>query len=282
MNILSPEPFANGLVFPEGPRWHAGRLWLSDMHGGKVFRFDEEGTRETVLEVPGRPSGLGFSPDGHLLVVSMADRRLLRVEPSGPIEVADLSALVPGDLNDMVVDAFGCAYIGNFGYDPEKGEAPGPAHILRVTPEGEAQIVADGLHFPNGSVILADGCSFVVAETLAGRLTRFDIGEGGRLENRRVFATLEGCMPDGIAADAEGAIWVSCFMKGEFLRVREGGEVTDCVSVGRRAVACALGGEDRRTLYMLTAETTPEELSRGESKGFVERVRVEVPGAGLP
>ncbi len=282
---LTPEAFAEDLVFPEGPRWHAGKLWLSDMHGGGVYRFDESGSREEIVRVSGRPSGLGFTSEGRLLVVSMADRRLLRADPSGLTEVADLSALAPGDLNDMVVDASGRAYIGNFGYDPEKGEEPRPTGIILVSPDGAARTVADDLHFPNGSVILPGGRSFVVAESMAGRLTAFDIAPDGGLGGRRVFASLEGRMPDGIAADAEGAIWVSCFMAGEFLRVREGGEVTDRVSLqpsGRRAVACALGGEDRRTLYLLTAETTPEELARGVSRGFVERLRVEVPGAGIP
>jgi sugar lactone lactonase YvrE len=281
-NVVSTA-FADQLGFPEGPRWKNGRLWLSDMHQGLVLRFDTQGNRTGVLEVPEQPSGLGFLPDGRLLVVSMRDRRLLRLDPEGPVVVADLSALVPGDLNDMVVDERGRAYIGNFGYDSAKGEAPRPTCLVLVTPEGETRVAADELAFPNGTVILPGNRSLVVAETLGERLTAFDIEEDGSLVRRRVFAELPGRMPDGIAADAEGAIWVSCFSTDEFLRVRPGGEITHRIAVqGRRAVACALGGEQRRTLFLLTAETTAEALERGISRGFVEQTRVEIGGAGIP
>jgi sugar lactone lactonase YvrE len=281
-NLLS-EAFANGLGFPEGPRWKRGHLWLSDMHGGSVLQFDMQGNRTEVLEVRGQPSGLGFLPDGRLLVVSMKERHLLRLDPEGPVVVADLGALVPGDLNDMVVDERGRAYIGNFGYDGAKGEEPRPTCLVLVTPEGRARVVAEELAFPNGTVILPGNRTLVVAETLGERLTAFDIEKDGSLARRRVFAELPDRMPDGIAADAEGAIWVSCFSTDEFLRVREGGEITHRIAVeGRRAVACALGGERRRTLFLLTAETTAEELEQGISRGFVERAPVEIGGAGIP
>ena len=283
MENLLPEPFADDLVFPEGPRWKDGRLWLSDMHGGSVLSFDEDGRRRVVLEVAQRPSGLGFLPNGRLLVVSMKDRRLLRLDPEGPVEVADLSLLAPGDLNDMVVDERGRAYVGNFG----SGGAPGgdrcPTCIVLVEPGGAARVVAEDLSFPNGTVIFPGGRKLVVAETMASRLTAFDVGDDGSLTGRRVFAQLPGRIPDGIALDEEGAIWVSCFTTDEFLRVREGGDITHRVAVdGRRAVACALGGEQRRTLFLLTALTTPQDLEQGISRGFVERTRVEIGGAGLP
>lgn len=281
-NLLA-EPFVDGLCFPEGPRWRGGRLWLSDMHGGQVLQFDMQGNRTLVLEVAAQPSGLGFLPDGRLLVVSMRDRRLLRLDAEGPVVAADLSALVPGDLNDMVVDERGRAYVGNFGYDSARGETPRPTCIALVTPEGEARIAAEDLAFPNGTVITPGNRELVVAETMGERLTAFDIEDDGSLTGRRVFAELQGRMPDGLAVDAEGAIWVSCFSTDEFLRVRRGGEITHRVAVaGRRAVACALGGEGRRTLFLLTAVTTAEDLALGISRGFVERTRVEVAGAGLP
>ncbi len=280
---LLPEPFVDDLVFPEGPRWRGGSLWLSDMHGGTVLRFDGKGGRTRVLEVPNQPSGLGFLPDGRLLVVSMKDRRLLRLDAEGPVVVADLSALAPGDLNDMVVDECGRAYVGNFGFDGSRGEAPCTTCMALVEPGGAARVVATDLAFPNGTVIFPGGRKLVVAETMAARLTAFDVEEDGALVGRRVFADLPGRVPDGIALDAQGAIWVSCFTTDEFLRVREGGEITHRIAVdGRRAVACMLGGEQRRTLFLLTAETTPEDLAQGISRGFVERTHVEIAGAGLP
>lgn len=283
METLTPRVLLEGLVFPEGPRWHRGKLWFSDMHAGKVMTVDPEGHSEDVVSVPERPSGLGFLPDGRLLVVSMQNRLLLRLDPDGLRPVVDLSALVSGDLNDMVVDAEGRAYIGNFGYDLLGGAEPKPTNLVLVTPAGKAQVVADNLDFPNGTVITPDGKTLVVAESFGHRLTAFDISPDGSLSGRRIFAELGERTPDGICLDAAGAIWVSAFATDEFVRVLEGGKITHRVPVsGRRAVASMLGGEDRRTLFLLTAETTIEDLRQSKSKGRIETVRVEVPGAGFP
>jgi sugar lactone lactonase YvrE len=280
---MATQLLADGFIFLEGPRWHDGKLWVSDMFAEKVLRVDTQGNTELVATVPQRPSGLGFLPDDRLLIVSMHDKKLLRQDPNGLAEVADVSALVRGDINDMVVDAQGRSYIGSFGYDLMGGEDAQPANIVMVTPDGQARVVADGLGFPNGSVISPDGNTFIVAETFANCLTAFSIADDGSLSDRRVFAQLGEATPDGICLDAEGAVWVSSFVTDEFIRVKDGGEVTQRIPVpDKRAVACMLGGEGRRTLFMLTAATTVEELAQGKSAACIETVQVEVPGAGLP
>ncbi len=280
---LEPKVLAEGIVFGEGPRWHQGKLWFSDMHGHRVMTLDLAGKLETIVEVPGRPSGLGFLPDGRLLVVSREDRRLLRLDAEGLRTHADLGALVTGDPNDMVVDPDGCAFIGNFGFDLLAGGEPKPACLVRVTPDGQARVVAEGLSFPNGTVITPDRKTLIVAESFGNCLTAFNLRPDGSLSGRRFFAHLGDRTPDGICLDAEGAVWASCFGQDEFIRVYEGGDLGARVAVpGRRAVACMLGGEDRKTLFLLTAETTIEDLGQGKSKARVETVRVDVPGAGYP
>jgi sugar lactone lactonase YvrE len=272
-----------GIIFPEGPRWHAGKLWFSDIHGARVMTVDPEGRLAPVVDVPTRPSGLGFDPGGRLLIVSMRDRRLLRLENGRLDTVADMSGLMPGDANDMVVDGQGRAFIGNFGYDLFAGAEPRPTCLVVVDADGRARVVADELAFPNGTVITPDGKTLIVAESFGNLLTAFNVKPDGSLSGRRFFAHLGDRTPDGICLDAEGAVWVSCFGQDEFIRVWEGGDIAARVAVpGRRAVACMLGGEDRRTLFLLTAETTLEDLSQGKSKGRIETAHVDVPGAGYP
>ncbi len=284
MRTRKPEAvLCEDLVFAEGPRWRDGRLWLSDMHAGLVLAIDPDGRRETIARVPARPSGLGWLPDGRLLVVSMHDRKLLRLDPGGLVVHADLAPLVTGDPNDMVVDDRGRAYVGNFGYDMLGGARPAPANLVLVTPDGKARVVADDLRFPNGTAITEDRSTLVVAESFGARLTAFRIEPDGSLSDRRLFADLGGRTPDGICIDAENAVWASCFGQDEFVRVLDGGEIVDRVDVsGRRAVACALGGSDRRTLFLLTAETSIEDLAQSKSRARVESVRVDVPGGGIP
>ena len=272
----------DGLAFPEGPRWRDGKLWFSDMHGDRVMTVDLEGRSETVVEVPGRPSGLGWLPDGRLLVVSMVDRRLLRLDPGGLTQVADLSALASFHCNDMVADVHGRAYVGNFGYDVHGGAPVKNAALVLVAPGGEARVVADDLRFPNGTVITPDGRTLVVGETLGQRLTAFDIEDDGSLGGRRVWAQLERALPDGICLDAEGGIWVATVVGGEVLRVLEGGEVTHRLPVATQAFACMLGGPERRTLFVCTAEASEPEKARANPTGRIEIAEVEVPGAGLP
>jgi len=282
MRTYEPKTLADsGIIFPEGPRWHGGKLWFSDMHGERVMTIDIDGRLEKIVAVPAHPSGLGFDPQGRLLIVSMQDRRLLRLEGDRLETVADMSALMGGHANDMVVDRDGRAYVGNFGFDLFSGEAPRMTTLVCVEPDGRARVAAEELSFPNGTVITPDGKTLIVAETFAGVLTAFNVKADGSLGGRRFFAHLGNRQPDGICLDADGAVWVSCFGQDEFIRVWEGGEISQRVPVpGRRAVACMLGGEDRKTLFLLTAETTIEELAQGKSRGRIEIVRVDVPGAG--
>jgi sugar lactone lactonase YvrE len=273
----------DGLAFPEGPRWHEERLWFSDQHARRVMTVDPDGNAELVVDVPECPSGLGFLPDGRLLVVSMRDRRLLRLEPGARLaEVADLSSLAPWHCNDMVVDTQGRAYVGNFGFDLDGGAPAVTTCMILVTPDGATRVVADDLKFPNGTVITPDGATLVVGESFRGRLDAFDIEPDGALTGRRTWAKLTGAVPDGICLDADGAIWVACPVTGRALRVREGGEVTDEVAAGRPVFACMLGGGDRRTLFLCTAEVSDPEETIKLMSGRIETVRVDVPGAGLP
>ncbi len=280
--VLETRVLLDGLVFGEGPRWHDGKLWFSDMHAHRVMTVNLDGKTETIAEVPGQPSGLGWLPDGRLLVVSMTDRRLLRLDPDGLTEAADLRELASYHCNDMVVDRQGRAYIGNFGFDFIARQPFAPAEIVLVTPDGNARVVADEMAFPNGSVITPDGRTLIVGETYGSRLTAFDIKPDGSLTGRRVWAQLEQAVPDGICLDAEGAIWVASPMSAEVLRVREGGEVPHRIKVSTQAYACMLGGPERRTLFVLTAETTNPDEARAKKSGRVETVEVDVPGAGLP
>ena len=272
----------DNLFFPEGPRWRDGKLWFSDMHAQRVMTVGLDGKTETIVEVPGWPSGLGWLPDGRLLVVSMTDRRLLRLDSGGLTEVANLWELASFHCNDMVVDQQGRAYIGNFGFDEAAKTPFGPAEIVMVTPEGQARVVADNMAFPNGTVITPDGSILIVGETYGARLTAFDIESDGSLIGRRTWANLEGAVPDGICLDAEGAIWVASPVSAEVLRVHEGGQVTNRIKIATQAYACMLGGPERRTLFILTAESSNPDEVRARATGRIEIVEVDVPGAGLP
>ena len=283
-NDLRTTLLLDGLTFPEGPRWREDRLWFSDFFSHRVMTVDLQGHTEVVAEVPGQPSGLGWTPDGRLLVVSMTDRRLLSLAPKGLVEVADLSDLAPWHCNDMVVDTSGRAWIGNFGDATPAPDTIRSTTLIRVDPDGSARAVADGLYFPNGMVITPDGGTLIVAETYAARLTAFSIGPDGSLTDRRVWAALPGKAPDGICLDAEGMVWVASPPTREVLRVREGGEVTARVEVeDNHAIACMLGGPHRRTLFVLTGRVPlSEKRARNNPSGRIETVEVDVPGAGLP
>jgi sugar lactone lactonase YvrE len=274
----------DGLVFAEAPRRHDGRLYFSDMHAQQVIALSANGEHEVIAVVPNDPSGLGWLPDGRMLIVSMRDRRVLRQEPDGTlVEHANLWDLAPYHCNDMVVDALGRAYVGNFGFDLHERETPRPTTIVAVEPDGRAHVVAHDLAFPNGTVITPDGGTMIVGESMAGRLTAFDIAADGSLSNRRLWAQLDGAVPDGICLDAEGAVWSACPLTGRVLRVAEGGEVLQVVDTGRGgAFACMLGDDDRRTLYVCTASTSDPEKCKERRDSRVERIRVDVPGSGLP
>lgn len=271
----------DGLRFPEGPRWRDGKLWFSDMHAGRVMTLDPSGHAETVLSLDDEPSGLGWLPDGRLLVVSMQQRKVLRRDRDGLVEHADLSAVATFHANDMLVDVQGRAYVGNFGFDLNGGAAQATTSLALVHPDGRVEVAASDLLFPNGAVLTPNGDTLIVGETFAARLTAFDVAKDGRLTNRRVWAQLERAVPDGICLDAEGAIWVASPISKGVLRVREGGEVLQRIAVEHQAYACMLGGDDRRTLYLCTA-ADHDPAKTGSKTGRIESVRVDVPGAGLP
>ena len=272
-----------GLCFPEGPRWRDDKLWFSDMHACKVHTVDLSGKLETVVEVPNRPSGLGWDPQGRLLIVSMTDRKLLRFADGRLEEHADLSGIAEHDINDMVVDAKGRAYVGNFGSEFGGDDPPKPATLARVDPDGSVHVAARELQFPNGAQITPDGRTLIIGETFGRQLSAFDIEDDGTLTNRRVWASVEGGFPDGSCLDAEGAVWVaSPFAPHQVLRVHEGGEISERVEVGTDPFACMLGGPERKTLFVCTAPSaTPQECIE-QRGGAIEICEVAVPGAGLP
>jgi sugar lactone lactonase YvrE len=278
---------ADGGGFFEGPRWHDGRWWVSDFYERTVTAIEPGGAREVVLTLEGQPSGLGWRPDGSLLVISMKDRRLLRRTGDGTVEeVADLSgvAAVGGHLNDMVVDAAGRAYVGNFGFDLMAGEAPSTTAIVRVDPDGGVTVAAEGLSFPNGTVITPDGSTMVVAETTGGRLTAFAVTDDGALVDQRVWAEIPGTSPDGCTLDAEGRIWAADALGNRLVRVAEGGEIVDEVPApdGLGFYACMLGGDDGRTLLVCAA---PDFFERNRSvarEAVLLTTTVDVAHAGLP
>ena len=273
-----------GIRFPEGNRWHDGRLWYSDMHTGEVFSIDPDSDAAPRLEatVAGQSSGLGWLRDGRLVISSMESRTVVAVSEDGTSSVfADLSEVEASLVNDLVVDQqTGRTYIGAFGYDLYGGEALRPGPLYVVEPDGSFRPAADGLVFPNSANVLPGTRTLVVSETWGHRLTAFDIEPDGSLTGRRAWATLpDGVTPDGSTVDRDGAIWVCSVDTGEFLRVVEGGGVTDRIDApGRCAIDCALGGEDGRTLYLATADSYDPAVTARTRAGRISAVRVSVPG----
>ena len=272
----------DGIYFGEGPRWRDGHLWLSDFYAHEVLKVDEAGNRSHVARVPEQPSGLGWLPDGSMLIVSMKDRKLMRLADGALSEYADMSSIATWHCNDMVVSADGRAYVGNFGYDHYNEPEEKTANLVRVDPDGSVHLADSGLLFPNGSIITPDGKTLVVGETRGNRLTAWDIAADGGLSNRRLWADLGKNFPDGICLDEEGAIWVADPRLRETIRVKEGSEVTHRISTGEfGSYACMLGGTDRKTLYICTAPGSGPGAAEAR-KGQIEYCRVDVPGAGLP
>ncbi len=276
------ETVAEGLVFPEGPRWRGDTLWCSDIFGHRVLRVTAAGEVATVAEIPTQPSGLGFLPDGSLLVVSMLDRRLLRIDGDRVTEAADLSGVASHECNDMVVTPDGRAYVGSIGVPiMQSDRAVETGSLILVEPGREPRIVADRLSFPNGCVVTPDGRTLIVAETIALRLTAFDIEPDGSLGGRRVFADV-GHRTDGLCLDAEGAVWVASPNSGAVFRVRADGVVVERIDTDRRVLACALGGPDAQTLYLCSVDFMPVDEMAAARSGRIESMRVDVPGVELP
>ena len=265
-------PLATGFCFGEGPRWFEGLLWFSDMLGEAVHTVTVAGAM-TTLPLPGHaPSGLGFRPDGTLLIVSTEDRKLLAYDGETVDTVADLSALAPADLGDMVVDQRGRAYIGS--------QAREGGVILRVDPDATVSVAATDLDFPNGMVITPDH-TLIVAESIGRRLTAYTIGADGELSDRRVFADGLDGPPDGICLDADGGVWTAMTLAHQFERILDGGEVTHRIDIGDRvAIACVLGGVADRTLFMLSSSDAYPKRLMGTRLSRVDTVIVDTPGVG--
>ncbi len=268
---------ADGFLFLEGPRWHDGELWMAEIGAGDVVAITMDGKRRTIAQIPGTPSGIGFLPDGTPLVVSVRDRKLMRIKKSTLEVHADLSDVSPF-LNDMVVDRQGRAYVGNFGFDVLKGEPAKPGSEVLVYPDGRVIVVAKDLKGPNGAVVTSEG-RLVVAESFGGRLSSFPIKQDGSLGESTAIP-LEGS-PDGICLDAEGGIWVALFDKNRFDRVLNDQVVATVETPGRHSIACQLGGADGRTLFCLTYEGALEDMGKAPS-AQVEITTVDAPAAGSP
>lgn len=274
-----------GLVFGEQPRWHEDRLWFSDWGSREIVAVDLRGRREVILQAPSFPCCVDWLPDGRLLLVSAHDGLLLRREWDGTLVThGDLNAVAkrpPG--NELVVDGRGNAYVNGGGFDLMAGEAFAPGFIGLVTPDGSARQVADGLAFPNGMLVTPDNATLIVAESYARRLTAFDVAADGSLSGRRVWAELGDGVPDGICLDAEGAVWYADVPSKRCVRVREGGEVLQKFELDRGCFACALGGADRKTLFMMATEWNgPARMFTGPRTGQVLTAEVSAPGVGWP
>ena len=275
--------FHTGVDFGEGPRWHDGLLWFSDFYRHGVFTLDADGNETRVVTVETQPSGLGWLPDGTLLISSMLDMKVLALGDDGQLrDYADLSAIAEYKGNDMVVAADGTAYVGNFGFGLDEGAAFEFAALAGVRPDGTVFVAAEDLMFPNGSVITPDGSTLIVGESFGGQYTAWDIEADGSLSNRRIWAKIDGHVPDGCCLDADGAIWMGDVTNNRFCRVHEGGEISEMIEVDGAAVACILGGEDGKTLFMLVSPgTAPEDLA-GQGKSVIMSTRVDAGAAGLP
>ncbi len=299
-----------GLYFGEGPRWHENKLWFSDFYSHKVMTLDENNSLEAVCEVPSQPSGLGWLPNGDLLIVSMLDRKILKFS-EGSISVhADLSEYVAHKCNDMVVSRDGTAYVGNFGMG-DAGESLNSTHLMIIKSDGTVLKGPDNLLFPNGTVITEDGKNLIVAETLGAKLTSFDIEDNGELTNRKLWARTSPLfslliikslsslgfdlskidfskysknlhVPDGICLDEKNGIWIASPTTKAVVRIEKGGNITDKINTPKGAFACMLGGKERKTLYVIISNSSDPEEAQASPEGEIHSIEVEIPGVGKP
>lgn len=299
MSDRTIEVVTDGFTYLEGPRWHDGQLYFVDFYTYAIYTVSPDGTVHKVLDVPQQPSGLGWLPDGRMLAVSMKDRKVLRVEPDGSVvEHADVFDLCGGHLNDMIVGPTGNAYAGNFGFDLMGGADHEHTTLILIRPDGSAQVVAEGLAFPNGMVITPDNKTLIVNELFGNRISKFEIHADGTLGERQDFANFgelgdepdvgkrlgaSTIIPDGLALDAEGAVWAADTINQRAVRIADGGEILDEVRTAPEGVfAVALGGEDGRTLFMCAAPDWDETARSAVREGRMLSTRVDVPHAGTP
>jgi sugar lactone lactonase YvrE len=287
---LTAELFVSGLYFGECPRWHDGRLWYSDFFDHGVYSVSPDGERRTEVAFEWESAGIGWLPDGRLLIVNRLERTIVRREPDGTlVHHGDLRPWATWHANDMVVASDGRAYVGNFGFDLDglySGTTPAsaiaPTSVIRVDPDGTSSEAAAGVNFPNGMVVTEDGGTLIVAESLGGSLKAFDHAADGTLSNKRQWAATPGVAPDGICLCEDNTVWVANALAAECVRVAEGGEIRERVATSLNCYACMLGDDDRRTLYLVTAPTSDAAKARVARNGALEKVRTTVPGAGLP
>ena len=284
--MSEPKIVLTGIEFGESPRWHDGRLWFCDWGAEELVAVDVHGNRELVARVPSFPFCIDWLPDGRLLIVSAREQAVLSLQDGGGgtlEKFADLSGLSDRPPNnEIVVDGAGHVYVNGGGFDLMRGEPFAPGIVALVSADSGAREVAGDIHFANGMAVTADDSTLIVAESYGRRLTAFDIQADGGLANRRVWATLGEDVPDGICLDAEGAIWYADVPHRHCVRVREGGEVLQTVELDRGCFSCALGGQDRRTLYIVAREWHGADISAGAGTGQLVSVDVDVPGAGRP
>lgn len=280
---LTLTPFVTGLGFGEAPRWHDDALWLSDITERRVLRVGADGKAETVVTTPGEPSGIGWLPDGGLLVVQMAEHEILLHDHGTLRRYCSTATLSRSKLNDMIVDHSGRAWVSSFGFDYET-EAPRSTTLIGIEPGGGLTAAAEEIWCPNGMAIDSGGNSLFVGQSASSEILEFDIDATGKLCNRRVFARLpENRVCDGICIDATQALWIASPTTREFLRVERGGRVTHRIPTGERyAIACVLGGPGRNTFYGITAATLSLRAAHGTREGRIECAQVPVPGAGRP
>lgn len=289
----------DGYTYLEGPRWHDGKLWFVDFYTYGVYCVGDDGAAEKVVHIEQQPSGLGWLPDGRMLVVSMKDRKVMRQERDGSLVVhADIWDKCGGHANDMVVAPSGNAYVGNFGFDLMGRAGHEDASLVLVRPAGTSQIVADGLAFPNGMVVRPGEKKLIVNELFGNRISQFDIKPDGTLGPRRDFASfgelgdepnvglrLERAkiIPDGLALDAEGAVWFADTINRRAVRAAEGGELLDVNDTAPEGIfAVALGGDDGKTLFLCAAPDWDEGARKAAREGRMLAVKVDVPHAGTP
>lgn len=278
------ELLVDGVDFGEGPRWRDDALWYSDFHQRAIYRVTADGERTAVFsDLDDRPSGLGWLPDGTLLVVFMTSRRVMRDAGNGALaEYADLSHIATANCNDMIVSADGNAYVGNFGFDLEAAAEFQPADLAIVRPDGSVTVAAEQMRFPNGSVITPDESTLIVGQSFGGDYVAFTIQADGSLTDRRQWAEIPGTAPDGCTLDGGGGIWFSDALGSQVVRVLEGGEVTQRIPTPLPTFACMLGGHDGRTLFALCSPGSHPDQTAGKAAGAIYQTRVEHARAGRP
>jgi carbohydrate kinase (thermoresistant glucokinase family) len=271
---LESQVILSGLMFPESPRWHHNKLWFTDQHAQRIMTTDIAGKAEIIAETPDLPGGLGWLPDGTLLVVYMTQRKVYQLKEKQLTLYADLSAYASFHCNDMIVSPKGDVWVGNFGYDLNAGEAVKPAELVHISTEGKISVAAEDVIFPNGCVLSADARQLIVAETFASRISQFDIQADGSLCNRQIWANLLDAHPDGICQASDNTLWIAAPNKGEVWNVTAGGRLLARVKTHAPPYACMLGGEENNLLFITSSTTSDPGEAKATKSGFIEIIHL--------